>query len=145
MTYEYCPNHTYADYNLGICAECDPLCETCSSNLAQDCLSCNGYLGYILIITPGVRQCTQLICSTGQYLKLGSSAECIDCKPECQTCTSDYPLNCTACKKQYLSFSISNNPMIYSCRTCESFKGLKSPAILGNPCDGMYKFTIKTI
>lgn len=131
---EQCPNATYGDDALGICAKCDISCTKCAGPTSSDCLSCNRSLGYADKTTAGPGPCQMIVCSQGQYLFIntsGGAAQCKPCQnPTCETCSSNNPARCTKCKKQYLEY-LSDD---IQCKTCNDFLGLKQGT--GSTCDG---------
>ena len=126
------------------CIQCDSSCGTCIGPTANDCLNCDTDSGFLAKDTSSAGPCQLKTCSDGEYLGLNKKSnikECLPCKPECQTCTSEYPEYCSKCKKIYLSTPL-HIPGFYDCQLCESFKGLKSPATPGDPCEGIYSYKL---
>lgn len=135
-----CPNDTYADEDSGECVGCDSTCGTCIGPSGKDCLNCNIDVGFMTKDSSSAGVCQIKTCADGQYLGLNVKTgykDCLPCQPECQTCTSDYPEYCTKCNKIYVSIPLQI-PGIFDCKLCEFFRGLKSPATPGAPCEGIY-------
>ena len=135
---ENCYIGTYGDDTTRKCELCDSTCKTCNGPSSQNCLSCNINLGYFDKNPNIMGPCKLKTCVSNQYLgtnPISQKVECINCLPECETCDNKFPGYCIKCKKKYIAV-LTNIVGYYQCRLCEFYKGLKSPAILGSPCEG---------
>lgn len=105
------------ELNSGSCIACPINCQTCSNGV---CSLCNPgyYLDYytVCLVCPvaysNVCTITQLIsCLQGYWLD-SNAANCIQCDPNCQLCSST--TKCTACNQGYY---LANNYTCLPCRT----------------------------
>jgi hypothetical protein len=85
---ERCPTGTY---QFGpACKSCAQNCVECSGPLPEDCEVCSSHFSFDF---RGI--CVSKCSSTGQYgTEIGG---CINCHPQCLTCSAGFDLSCTGC------------------------------------------------
>ena len=88
-----CPAGFWADASTLRCEPCAGHCTTCFGPSQDECLSCNGTLGFVI----AHNSCVKLECASGQFLVPGGTPSCAACDPSCKECVGALSTNCTHC------------------------------------------------
>ena len=102
--------------NEYVCAPCDANCTECTGPDANSCIACAFYNASTI---TGSNECVTT-CPDGYYGD--DDGDCQPCNEQCITCTSQYSINCTACRNDEITLSNGLKQCIPKCSFAHEYQ-----------------------